>query len=166
MATRSGSIRERRHPAVATDGSGPGIAGIVVPLGVLALALVGLTLASRRLLGAAAAGGALGAGELLMYLAAGGCLFAAVAVVVGRSFRLASRVAGPEHRLILSLRRIRSGDLSFRIHLRKGDLLTGLADECNALLDWLNDNPPAGTRTGTDLVEVAVEDAEPVEVVP
>jgi hypothetical protein len=40
--------------------------------------------------------------------------------------------------------------------LRRGDLLTGLAEECNALLDWLNENPPRGVATGSDVVQVAV----------
>ena len=74
--------------------------------------------------------------------------------------RLAGRVAGPEYRLRRALQRIRTGDLGFRVNLRRGDLLAGLAQECNELLDWLNANPPRGAHTGTDIVEVA-EFAEP-----
>jgi nitrogen fixation/metabolism regulation signal transduction histidine kinase len=85
-------------------------------------------------------------------------LLVACLVVVVQGTRMAYRVAGPEHRLIQSLRRVRKGDLAFRVSLRRGDLLSGLAQECNELLDYLNTNPPSGAKTGTDVVDVAFED--------
>jgi hypothetical protein len=33
--------------------------------------------------------------------------------------------------------------------------LTGLARDCNELLDWLNQNPPSGAHTGNDVHELA-----------
>lgn len=99
-----------------------------------------------------------------VYLTAACCLAAACLVVVVHGMRTAHRVAGPEYRLIQSLRRVRRGDLAFRVSLRRGDLLTDLAQECNALIDWLNQNPPRGATTGNDVVEVELESeaGEPV----
>jgi len=158
MTTRSARGDDRRG-AEAKIGVDPiGRASIVVPLIVLAVAVVGLTLFCRAMLCGAADGQPIGSGELSLYVAAGCFLLAAGAVVVIQSVRVAQRVAGPEHRLILSLQRIRTGDLSFRVHLRKGDLLGDLAAECNTLLDWLNANPPHGARTGSDLVDIVDAD--------
>src|SRR5580765_1866000 len=126
----------------------------VAPLLVLAAAVAASTALCRSLLGTAADGEAVATGELPLYIAAACFLLAAGTVVVIQSIRFADRVAGPEYRLIQSIRRILSGDLAFRVHLRRGDLLRDLADECNKLLDWLNANPPAGAQTGSDLVEV------------
>jgi hypothetical protein len=44
------------------------------------------------------------------------------------------------------------------VSLRRGDLLSGLAQECNELLEYLNSNPPSGAKTGTDVVDIAFED--------
>lgn len=83
---------------------------------------------------------------------------ASCVVVVFQSLHVANRVAGPERRLAQAMQRIRSGDLSFRIHLRRGDLLTPLARECNELLEWLNANPPVGAEVGSDVVRVDTDD--------
>ena len=94
--------------------------------------------------------------------AIGACTFltAALVVVVVQTLRVSNRVSAPELRLIQSLRRIRTGDLAFRVHLRRGDLLTDLASECNALIDHLNANPPVGSLTGNDLLEIgSIDDA-------
>lgn len=140
--------------------------GLVVPILILVSVLVGLTLYCDHLLQSAAEGQALRSGSLPLYVAAGCFLFAASVVVVLQSMNVAQRVAGPEYRLIQSLRRIRAGDASFRIHLRRGDLLHGLAEECNALLDWINTNPPVGVQTGTDVFELAELDSEKMEMQP
>ena len=81
-------------------------------------------------------------------------------VLVFQSVHVANRVAGPEHRLAQAMRRIRDGDLTFRISLRRGDLLGPLARECNELLDWLNDNPPAGAAVGSDVVSLDGREAD------
>lgn len=126
----------------------------LLPMAMLAVAVVVITWFCRDMLLGAVVGEATVAAELPLYVAAGCFLLAAGAVVVLQSVQVAERVAGPEYRLVQSLRRIRGGDLSFRVHLRKGDLLGGLAQECNELLEWLNQNPPSGARTGSDLLEV------------
>jgi hypothetical protein len=113
----------------------------------------------RHLLQQAAAGVAieLGGG---FWLAVGSFVASCAAVALLQTLRIAHRVAGPEHRLRRALQRMRGGDLGFRIALRRGDLLGGLARECNELLDWLNHNPPAGVRTGGDVVDIGQRAAE------
>lgn len=129
----------------------------------MAVALVLLTLYCRELLAGARAGKTDENGTRLLVMA-GGFLFASLVAVVVHMRTLAHRVAGPEFRLIQAIRRIRSGDLAFRIHLRRGDLLGGLAGECNDLLEWLNCNPPAGAVTGTDVIDIEPEPA--IEMTP
>jgi hypothetical protein len=58
------------------------------------------------------------------------------------------------YRINESIKRIRQGDISFRVTLRKGDHLTDIAEELNKLLDWLNANPPQGVVRGGDTVKV------------
>lgn len=128
---------------------------LVLPLLLLIAAVAVLTLCCGELLQRAATGRPAIVGSTLVYLASGAFLFASGIVVVVQSLRVASRVAGPERRLKAALQRIRTGDIGFRITLRRGDLLGDLAGECNALLDWLNSNPPGSVRTGGDLVELA-----------
>lgn len=130
---------------------------LVVPVALLVVAIVATTLYCRELLLRAASGFEPVAGGNMLLIAAIGYLLAATAVVALQAGRVAHRVAGPEYRLRQALQRIRTGDLSFRVHLRRGDLLQGLAHECNELLDWLNANPPAGSRTGSDVLELETE---------
>lgn len=143
---------------------------LLVPLVVLFSSVLLLTLICHNLLANAELGEPSGESPLALYAAAGGFLMASVAVVVLQAGRVAHRVAGPEYRLVQAIRRIRSGDLSFRVQLRKGDMLTALAAECNGLLDWLNCSPPPGCKTGTDVVDLAPitlpeeRAAEPMEV--
>ena len=141
---------------------------IGVPVVLMAAAVTVLTLYCRSLLVEAANGQHVTIGTLPLVLVAGGFLIASASVVLLQSTRVVTRVAGPELRLARAMQRIRGGDISFRVHLRRGDLLTDLARECNALLDWLNTNPPNGVVTGGDVVEVAAEVAEEplVEVAP
>jgi hypothetical protein len=73
-----------------------------------------------------------------------GLCAAGVAIVV-RSLHGSHQVAGPLYRLVTSIRRIRDGELDFRVKLRDGDAFVELADELNLLLDWLRAHPPAGT---------------------
>lgn len=115
-----------------------------------------LTHYGRGLLTDAAAGRGVSVSDGTAILLIGAFLLACASVVVLQSARLAGRIAGPERRLVQALHRIRAGDVAFRVNLRRGDLLGGLATECNALLEWLNANPPAGVRTGSDVVEVPV----------
>ncbi len=84
-------------------------------------------------------------------------VFVSGVVVLMQGLRFSHRVAGPIYRLTASMRRIRTGDIGFRVTLRRGDHLKELADELNLTLDWLNQNPPRGVRTGSDIVEVPLE---------
>ena len=70
------------------------------------------------------------------------------------------RFERPEQHVRSALQRIRAGDIGFRVSLRRGEPLAGLARECNEVLDWLNANPPQGVRVGGDIVDVPVDDAE------
>ncbi len=83
-----------------------------------------------------------------------GFLVVCCSVVAIQGLRLTHRVAGPAYRIRTSLERIRAGDVAFRLTLRRGDCLRDVAEEVNRLLDWLNENPPQGVRTGGDLVTV------------
>lgn len=68
----------------------------------------------------------------------------AAGILIYHSLRISHTVAGPAYRLKKSLERIRSGDISFTVNLRKGDHLTDVRDELNLLLDWLRQHPPQG----------------------
>lgn len=137
-------------------------AALWLPALVIVVTSLVLTDYCRQLLNDAkqAAPGALDGFTLSFVL--GGFVLASAALVMVQASRIASRVEGPERRLIQALRRMRGGDLSFRVHLRRGDPLTAVARECNELLDWLNANPPAGARVGGDIVDVAHEQIEEV----
>jgi hypothetical protein len=135
---------------------------LLLPAVIMCVGFGALALYCHRLLEGAAAGRPVRTGDAGFWLAIVGFFIACIAVVLLQSLRLAQRVAGPEWRLRRSLRRIRAGDLGFRIALRRGDLLNGMAHECNELLDWLNANPPAGGRTGSDVVEVGADAGDEV----
>lgn len=128
-------------------------AALLLPALVVALTSLVFAETCHRLLTDAAAGGG-DANSWTLMLVIGGFVLASAVLVVVQAGRVAHRLTGPELRLVESLRRIRQGDLSFHVHLRRGDPLVNVARECNALLDWLNVNPPPGSRTGGDIVEV------------
>lgn len=137
---------------------------LLLPLLLLFAAVVALTFCCGELLERAAQGRPALMGAGLVYLVVGAFLLASALVVVVQALRVASRVAGPEHRLRVAMQRIRAGDIGFRVALRRGDLLGSLATECNALLDWLNHNPPGSVRTGGDLVELPAQTEESADV--
>ena len=83
-----------------------------------------------------------------------GITLVACFLVVTQAVRLSRRLGGPTLRVITGMQRARAGDLSFRLHLRRGDYLSEIAFEFNRVLDWLNENPPEGARTGSDVVDV------------
>jgi hypothetical protein len=113
----------------------------------------------HRLLSDATAGGSVAESSLFVPFAAL-LVVGSMVVVVFQSLHVANRVAGPERRLAQAMQRMRRGDLAFRIHLRRGDLLTPLARECNELLEWLNENPPAGAEVGSDVVSVDTQEVD------
>lgn len=127
---------------------------VCLPGVVMAGSLVLLASYCHGLLDAASAGEVPQVGGAGFWFTVGGFFAACAGAIVWQCVRLATRVAGPEYRLRRALQRIRSHDVGFRVNLRRGDLLGGLARECNELLDWLNENPPPGARTGGDVVDV------------
>lgn len=132
------------------------IVGIsLIPTAGLAACTVIVAVFCRRLLGEATQQDVELPSLVPLFLSVLGFTLAAGAVVVFQALRFSHRIAGPAYRLIKSMERIRTGDISFRVNLRRGDHLTEVAAEMNSLLDWLNQNPPAGVKTGGDLVPVA-----------
>lgn len=91
----------------------------------------------------------------------------AMALVFSQAARSAHSLARPIHRIVVAMQRTRSGDVGHRVHLRRDDNLKEIAAEFNRVLEWLNENPPEGVRTGTDVIEfeadkVATEAADVV----
>lgn len=131
---------------------------------ILAVALVptiGLTFSAvivavfcRRLLGEASLAEADLPSLVPLFLSVLGFVIVSGLVVLHQALRFSHRIAGPTYRINESIKRVRSGDVGFRINLRKGDYLGEIADEMNLLLDWLNENPPEGVTTGSDVVKV------------
>ncbi len=159
---RRRSWERRRDEGIASD---PAARRPLLVMGTIAAGMLALTAVTWAVLDAAAAGTVTAPQVAPIYLAGAFCLLASCMVVIVHGTRTAYRIAGPEHRLAQSLRRVRKGDLAFRVSLRRGDLLSSLAYECNALIDYLNQNPPTGARTGSDVVDVGhdLEAHEPVE---
>ena len=125
---------------------------MLVPATLVVVSLLVLADGCRRQLAAAAAANPLAGDSVPLALVLVGFALSAGALVVVQAGRVAARLAAPERRLVAALRRMRDGDLSFRVHLRRGDPLSAVARECNELLDWLNANPPAGGRPGGGIV--------------
>jgi hypothetical protein len=133
---------------------------VLVPVCLLVAALLLVTLLCAGLMSERSEGVASAGSEAILLMATGGFLLVSAAVVVVQAMRVAHRVGGPEYRMIQTLRQVRSGDMTWRVHLRRGDLLRDLADECNELIEWLNQNPPRGATVGGDLVEIDVDASE------
>lgn len=151
------------------------VAVSLIPTVGLAVSTMIVAIFCRRLLGEAMEQDVELPSLVPLFVAVLGFTLASAAVVVFQAMRFSHRIAGPAYRLIKSMERIRCGDVSFRVNLRRGDHLTEVASEMNNLLDWLNENPPAGVKTGTDLVRVgrksmdarSIEDVEaPIRLEP
>ena len=95
-----------------------------------------------------------------LFLSVFGITLVACFFVVTHGVRLSRRIASPTVSLTTAMQRVRAGDLAFRVHLRSGDYLSDIASEFNRLLDWLNENPPEGSRTGSDVVDVYAADRD------
>ena len=65
---------------------------------------------------------------------------------VWSAVHISHRIAGPMYNIGKVLEQTRSGDLTARVQLRKGDYLFGVADSVNAHLQWLQEHPPVGTE--------------------
>jgi len=93
-----------------------------------------------------------------------GVLVGCAATIFVQGLAIRRRVLEPAGRFVTCLRRIREGDIAFRVHLRRGDLLGEVADELNEVLEWLNENPPANVRRGSDIYEVEEVDVDDADV--
>lgn len=82
-----------------------------------------------------------------LYLSVAGFVILSGAFLFYNSLVFSHRIAGPSYRLCQSMKRIREGDVDFRVQLREGDHLGEVSAELNRLLDYLNENPPAGALT-------------------
>lgn len=125
----------------------------LLPLAVLCLAAVAMAYMSSRVIDEATRSSVElpSLAALLMTMLT--FLLAAGALTTVQALRYSHTVAGPTYRLQQSIRRIREGDLDFRITLRRDDELTAIADELNALIETL------GAQRGVDtpaLQEVSV----------
>ncbi|MFY9345257.1 MAG: hypothetical protein WAT39_22395 [Planctomycetota bacterium] len=134
---------------------------VVLPAVAMAASLSGLAWFCRDLLADAAAGRAAVVGGAGFWSAIGGFLLAVGGLVVLQSMRLANRVAGPEYRLRRALQQVRAGDVGARVTLRSGDLLTGLAAECNALLDWVAAGAPGVSQPPAPKAVTGAGEREP-----
>lgn len=152
MDSNASSMGGRREGSVPLRGRLLRLA-VAMPTVAMFVSVVALVAYCRSLLNDAAAGREVVVGEAGFWLSVGGFLLTSVVVFVFQVVRMASRVAGPELRLRRSLQRIRAGDLGFRVELRRGDLLCGLAEECNLLVDWL------AKRPGVESAEQTAADA-------
>lgn len=112
---------------------------LLAPAVALGGALVALTVHCHGLLAAAVAGHRPHVGAATWF-AVGGFVMASGVAVAWHCVRLARSVAGPELRLRRALQRARAGGVVAPIRLRRGDLLQGLAADCNELLAAL---PPS-----------------------
>ena len=82
-----------------------------------------------------------------LYLSVAGFVMLSGVFLFYNSVMFSHRIAGPSYRLCESMKRIRGGDVDFRVQLRDGDHLGEVGAELNRLLDYLNENPPAGALT-------------------
>jgi methyl-accepting chemotaxis protein len=117
-----------------------------LPLAVLAGLLAAFAVLGRRILDEAAT--ALAEIPALESLLIGVmCLGAAmVGAILFVAYRFSHRIAGPAYRIIKSLERVGEGDVDFQVTLRKGDLLTEVADQFNATLKALQSRRTGGPQ--------------------
>ncbi len=107
----------------------------------------------RRLLGEAMQTDAHLPSLVPLFVSMLGFVVVSAAIVLHHALRFSHRIAGPSYRLIKSMERLRSGDVSFRVHLRNGDHLGEVADAFNQVLDWLERDPPPSVGQAMDVVE-------------
>jgi methyl-accepting chemotaxis protein len=109
----------------------------ILPMSVILVAAVAMWILSNRLLDEAQDSNAALPSLGLLTMSQFVFVVATGSVAVLEALRYSHRVVGPAMRITRSLRRIRDGGLDARITLRKGDELTEVADEVNALIDHL-----------------------------
>src|SRR5262245_46697698 len=109
----------------------------ILPMSVILVAAVAMWILSNRLLDEAQSSNAALPSLGLLTMSQFVFVVATGTAAVLEALRYSHRVVGPAMRITRSLRRIRDGGLDARITLRKGDELTEVADEVNALIDHL-----------------------------
>lgn len=129
-----------------------------LPLLLMAFSAVALAVTCRALLQQCVDAPAAAMDTWPIVAATVGFLVGAAAVVWQHARRLHTKVECPQRRMTEVLRCLRTGDLSPRVHLRRGDLLHELAEELNHTIEWLNENPPSGSVTGGDVIDVLHHD--------
>ncbi len=150
------SSRNRRRLVVSGSGAMKPLSGLgqLLPLFAILVCICAITWLSDKILQEAARGEVSRMTSSFLVLAVVGFCVSCSAAVISYAYRLLSRLMGPSHRLINAMQRVREGDIGFRVHLRKGDMLMDVANEFNHLLDWLNANPPGDVTVGSDVVDV------------
>jgi len=153
MANR---YRKRRNsmivaPVVQKRAIGKGSALSILGLGIT---LILAAISCLRLMRESLAGDPERGSVIPLMLCILGFFVCAASLALFQGLRYSNRIVGPTRRLCSIMRKMREGDLTVRAHLRRGDYLKELAQELNSLIDWLNENPPPGAKTGGDLVQV------------
>ncbi len=82
-----------------------------------------------------------------LFITVMGFVLVSVMFLLYNALKISHRIAGPIYRICQSIKRIREGDVAFKIALRTGDHLEEVRDELNLLLDFLNENPGPGLKT-------------------
>ena len=108
---------------------------------------------------------------LLMFLATSVFMVASMGFVIWTAVRISHRVAGPTVNVSNTLRRVREGDRSARVHLRRFDFLQSLAGTLNEHLEWLESELPStkqqeGETVGADRLEGHAVEATEAEQKP
>ena len=156
------SGRNRRKSRVTGPGATKPLSGFAQSslLGALLVSVGLIGWLSDKILQEAVLGEVSSATSLYLVLAVVGFCVSCTAIVFIYAYRLLSRLMGPSFRLIDAMQRVRTGDIGFRVHLRKGDMLMDVANEFNRLLDWLNTNPPCDVTMGSDVVDMEMEEED------
>jgi hypothetical protein len=102
---------------------------------------------------------------LWVFLATAAFIVVATGFVLWTALRISHRVAGPTFNVRRVLARVRSGDLTARVHLRSDDYLGGVAETINEHLDWLQQHPPEGSEAGEGEGSDATEGSSDAETV-
>ena len=156
--------RERRRKLVVNQAAQKRIVFAVSLFPAISLAIATMVIAifCRKLMGEAARSEVVLPSLVWLLASTLGFSIVSILIILNQALRFSNRVSGPAYRMCKSFEQIRSGDVSFRVKLRKGDHLTEVADSLNELLAWLEAHPPQGIETKPAEGEASAEADEPV----